>query len=90
MTDPPAVTVILPTYNSSGTLRLALESLRIQSFRDLEVWVVGDGCTDDSESVVASAGDRFRWRTCLATPARRAGPERGLRRARGIYRLPGA
>jgi glycosyltransferase involved in cell wall biosynthesis len=58
----PAVTVIIPTYNSSGTLKLALTTVLWQDFADFEVWVVGDGCTDDSETVVASFGDnRVHW-----------------------------
>jgi glycosyltransferase involved in cell wall biosynthesis len=59
---PPMVTVIIPTYNSSGTLRLSLETVLRQDFVDFEVWVVGDGCTDDSETVVSSFGDdRVHW-----------------------------
>lgn len=87
MTRPPAVTVIIPTYNSSGTLRLALESVRVQTYRDFEVWVVGDGCTDDSGRAVASlSDDRFRW---LNLPTNSGTPSRprneGLDRARGRY-----
>jgi glycosyltransferase involved in cell wall biosynthesis len=60
--NPPTVSVIIPTYNSSGTLRLSLESALRQDFSDLEVWVVGDGCTDDSAAVVESFGDsRAHW-----------------------------
>jgi glycosyltransferase involved in cell wall biosynthesis len=58
----PAITVIIPTYNSSGTLKMALATVLCQDFVDFEVWVVGDGCTDDSETVVASFGDdRVHW-----------------------------
>ena len=48
------VTVIIPTYNMSPVLKLTLKSVLLQDFADFEVWVVGDGCSDDSESVVAS------------------------------------
>jgi len=53
----PTVTVVIPTYNSSGTLRLSLETVLWQDFVDFEVWVVGDGCTDDSETIISSFGD---------------------------------
>jgi glycosyltransferase involved in cell wall biosynthesis len=53
----PQVTVIIPTYNRSQTLACALRSLRLQTFEDFEVWAVGDGCTDESEQVVASFHD---------------------------------
>jgi glycosyltransferase involved in cell wall biosynthesis len=87
MTSPPAVTVIIPTYNSRGTLRLALETVRRQNYEDFEVWVVGDGCTDDSGSAVAALGDeRFHW---LNLPANSGTPSRprneGLGRAKGQY-----
>jgi glycosyltransferase involved in cell wall biosynthesis len=87
MTSPPAVTVIIPTYNSSGTLRLALETVRRQIYKDFEVWVVGDGCTDDSEQAVASLGDgRFHW---LNLPTNSGTPSRprneALSRAKGQY-----
>jgi glycosyltransferase involved in cell wall biosynthesis len=56
------VTVIIATYNCSRVLRCALESVRNQTFRDFDVWVVGDACTDDSEAVVAAVQDsRFHW-----------------------------
>ena len=58
----PTVSVIIPTFNSSGTLRLSLETVLRQDFTDLEVWVVGDGCTDDSAAVVESFSDsRVHW-----------------------------
>ncbi len=87
MTPAPSVTVIIPTYNSRGTLRLALETVRRQAYRDFEVWVVGDGCTDDSENVVASFADgRFHW---INLPTNSGTPSRprneGLSRAKGRY-----
>lgn len=58
----PRVSVIIATYNWSEALACALRSVRLQTFTDYEVLVMGDACTDDSESVVASMNDpRFRW-----------------------------
>jgi len=80
-----AVTVIIPTYNSSGTLSLALQTVLWQDFTDFEVWIVGDGCTDDSEKKVNSfADDRLHW---VNLPWNSGGPSlprnEGLRRAKG-------
>jgi glycosyltransferase involved in cell wall biosynthesis len=62
MGDAPAVSVIVATYQRSQVLKLALSSLLDQDFTDYEVWVVGDGCTDDSAEVTASFGDaRVNW-----------------------------
>ena len=58
----PAISVIIPTYNWSAALRHAIRSILLQTRQDFEVLVVGDGCTDDSEAVVASFGDaRLQW-----------------------------
>ncbi len=81
----PLVSVIVPTYNSSRTLRSAVASVLRQETGDLELLVVGDGCTDDSAEVVAAVADgRARW---VDLPANSGGPSRprneGLRLARG-------
>jgi hypothetical protein len=58
----PRVSVLIATYNYSSVLRYAIASVLRQSFRDFEVIVAGDCCTDDSEAVVQSFGDgRVRW-----------------------------
>ena len=58
----PTVSVVVATYNWSSALVCALRSVQLQTFADYEVLVVGDGCTDDSEAVVAAFDDkRFRW-----------------------------
>lgn len=58
----PAISVVIPTYNWSAALRCALESVLLQTEQNFEILVIGDGCTDDSASVVAAFGDaRIRW-----------------------------
>jgi glycosyltransferase involved in cell wall biosynthesis len=81
------VSVIIPTYNSSRTLALTLQTVLWQDFTDFEVLVVGDGCTDDSGKVVASFDDRrLRW---INLSSNSGGPSlprnEGLRRANGRF-----
>jgi len=83
----PLVTVIVPTYNRSRVLRCALESLRDQTYRDFETWIIGDACTDDSEAVVASFHDpRFHWTNLPQRCGSQSGPNNeGLGRAAGTF-----
>jgi glycosyltransferase involved in cell wall biosynthesis len=58
----PAISVIIPTYNWSAALRLAIRSVLQQTMQEFELLVIGDGCTDDSEQVVRSFHDsRISW-----------------------------
>lgn len=81
----PRVTVILATYNWSAVLPYSIGSVLRQTFLDFELLVVGDGCTDDSESVVAAIGDpRVRWINLPANTGHQSGPNNeGLRQGRG-------
>lgn len=83
----PRVTVILPTYNWSSVLRIAIASVLRQTLTDFELLVVGDGCTDDSESVVAEFPDpRARWINLPRNTRHQSGPNNeGLRQARGEF-----
>jgi glycosyltransferase involved in cell wall biosynthesis len=53
----PLVTVVIPTFNWSAVLRYSIHSALWQTYSNVEVLVVGDGCTDDSEQVVGSFAD---------------------------------
>jgi Glycosyl transferase family 2 len=86
--DPaPLVTVIIPTYNYSSVLRHAIRSVLRQTYPNLELLVIGDGCTDDSEEVAASFGDpRLTWLNLEQNVGSQAGPNNaGLERAAGRY-----
>lgn len=83
----PLVSVIIATYNWSSVLPYSIGSALRQTFSDIEVLVVGDGCTDDSESVVAGIADpRVRWINLEVNTGHQTGPNNeGLRQARGKY-----
>jgi cellulose synthase/poly-beta-1,6-N-acetylglucosamine synthase-like glycosyltransferase len=58
----PRFSILLPTHNRPGLLRLAISSVLAQTERDFELFIVGDGCTDNSSAVVAGfKDDRIRW-----------------------------
>jgi len=83
----PTVTVIIATYNKSAALRYAIDSVLWQSFDSFELWVIGDGCTDDSAEVVGAYDDqRVHWYNLPENTGYQSEPHNeGLRRARGKY-----
>jgi len=81
----PRVTVVMATWHWSEVLPFSIGSAMLQAFADFELLVVGDGCTDDSESVVAGIGDpRVRWINLPEHSGHQSTPNNeGLRQARG-------
>ena len=60
--DGPLVSVVIPTYNWSSVLPYSIGSVLWQTYANLELHVIGDGCTDESEEVVRAIDDpRVHW-----------------------------
>ena len=57
----PLVSIVVPVYNGSNFLREALNSALAQTYKNLEIIVVNDGSTDDTEKIALSYGDRIRY-----------------------------
>jgi glycosyltransferase involved in cell wall biosynthesis len=85
--DAPLVSVVIPTYNWSAVLRHAIRTALWQTYSNLEVLVVGDACTDDSEEVVGTFDDpRVRWHNLPSNSGSQAGPNgAALDLARGDF-----
>lgn len=87
MNNTPLVTVIIATYNRSNILRYSVSSALNQTYKNIEVLVVGDGCTDESQAVIESMNDkRLRWIGLSKNSGHQSIPNNtGLEEARGDY-----
>ncbi len=81
------VSVIIPIYNPGNKLQKCLESLRTQSYHDIEVIMVNDGSKDDSASVCqryAKSDSRFVYIE-QANAGVSVARNNGIERATGEY-----
>lgn len=81
----PRVSIITATYNRSNVLAHTVRSVLWSTFRDWELIVVGDHCTDDTGDVMASFQDeRIRFTNLPVNHGEQSGPNNaGLEMARG-------
>jgi glycosyltransferase involved in cell wall biosynthesis len=58
----PEISVIIPTYQHGDTIAACLDSIFGQMFKDIEVIVVNDGSTDDTDEAVKPYLDRIQYK----------------------------
>lgn len=76
----PLVSVIIPTYNSEGTLDLCLQSIINQSYKKIEIVVVDGGSVDDTLKISQKYGVKV---------VRTEKPSRTLQRNVGLVNASG-
>ena len=57
----PFVSIIIPVYNGANYLNEAIDSALSQTYENIEILVVNDGSTDNTENIALSYGDRIRY-----------------------------
>lgn len=85
---PPLVSVIIPTYNRAGLLPCAIKSVYDQDYSDVEIIVVDDGSTDNTNAVLTefyNAHTNIIIKTLPAHPGQCSARNAGLDLARGKY-----
>lgn len=83
----PAVSIIIPIYNVEKYLEQCLESIRVQTLRNIEIICVDDGATDNSPAIIdAFAANDNRFKPIhKANGGYGAGVNAGLSVATGTY-----
>lgn len=57
----PKVSIIIPVFNGANYLRQAIDSAIAQSYENIEILVINDGSTDNSEDIALSYGEKIRY-----------------------------
>lgn len=78
----PLVSVVIPTYNRAAKICQAVESVLHQTYRNIEVIVVDDGSTDDTQARLQHYRDRIRV-VCQENAGPGAARNHGINVARG-------
>lgn len=82
----PTVSVVIPTYNRASVLSRAINSVLSQSFEDLELVIVDDGSTDETEEVIRSYDDpRIEYIRFEVNKGANTARKTGIEAAKGRY-----
>lgn len=57
----PAISIIVPIYNTEKYLRECLESLVHQSFQNIEIILINDGSTDKSQDIIDEYSQKYTF-----------------------------
>ena len=80
----PLVSVILPTYNRAWSLKTAIDSVLFQEYPNVELIVIDDGSTDNTQQLLKGYKNQIRVLTQENTGVS-AARNRGIEKSRGEF-----
>jgi glycosyltransferase involved in cell wall biosynthesis len=82
----PKISVIMPVYNASSFLRVAIDSILEQTFNDFELLIINDASVDESLQIIQSYSDeRIRVINNHSNEGVISSLNKGLAQAKGEY-----
>lgn len=85
-TSSPLVSVLMPAYNASDSILLALASLRAQTYQNWECTIVDDGSTDQTVELIKAISDpRIKLTLLDKNYGRGVARQKSLELAKGKY-----
>ncbi len=57
----PLVSIVIPVYNGSNYMKEAIDSALAQTYKNIEIIVVNDGSTDNTDEIAQSYGNKIRY-----------------------------
>jgi len=84
--EEPTVSVVIPAYNRAHSIGQAIQTVLNQTYQDLEIIVVDDGSSDNTEGVVRGLKDiRIRYIRHEKNKGATAARNTGIKAAKGEY-----
>lgn len=59
----PFVTIVTPSYNHAKYIRQTIDSILSQDYPNIELVVLNDSSTDETQDILTEYGDQFYWET---------------------------
>lgn len=83
----PAISIIVPVYNTEKYLGECLESLVHQSFQNIEILLINDGSTDKSQNIIDEYSEKYTFVTGIMKENGGSSSARnlGLQKAKGEF-----
>src|SRR5579859_7459650 len=79
------VSIIIPVFNGERFLRESLESILVQTYPHIEIFVMDDASTDGTPGVVAAYGQRVKYHRQNTNRGIYGNANDGIAMARGEY-----